>query len=91
MHDRDDLIDYFRRYPLENPASYVGTRYDPAAAAAWRAEQAARRAAPGRDDTARPAGVFPPVWQGAHRLGRVGRLPPAAGRWSDDFHGHPAR
>jgi|GEM_PF-3854567 len=30
------LSSYFARYPLENPANYLGTDFDPAGAAAYR-------------------------------------------------------
>ncbi|MDB5732317.1 MAG: hypothetical protein JWQ03_2212 [Variovorax sp.] len=33
----DELSDYFRQYPFENPANYVGTHYDPEGAAIYRA------------------------------------------------------
>ena len=88
MHDQDELSDYFRRYPLENPASYVGTRYDPAAAAAWHAERTAWRAATRRAGEALPSGVAASAWEAALRLDRVGRLPSAAGR-QDGLHVPP--
>lgn len=32
----NELSSYFARYPLENPANYLGTDFDPAGAAAYR-------------------------------------------------------
>ena len=32
----NDLSSYFARHPLENPANYLGTEFDPSGAAAYR-------------------------------------------------------
>ncbi|MDH6594995.1 hypothetical protein M2165_004884 [Variovorax sp. TBS-050B] len=32
----NELNSYFARHPLENPANYLGTEFDPAGAAAYR-------------------------------------------------------
>jgi hypothetical protein len=32
----DDLSGYYAQHPLENPANYLGTKFDPEGAAAYR-------------------------------------------------------
>jgi hypothetical protein len=66
----NELSSYFARHPLENPANYLGTDFDPAGAAAYRLRlrgwkerhRAQRRAAHGGPG---PSGQFSRLYRNA--------------------------
>jgi hypothetical protein len=76
----NELSSYFARHPLENPANYLGTDFDPAGAAAYRLRlRSWKERYRARLRAATPAAGAPSC---PHRPGPMQQPPPAHCRYS---------